>query len=79
MVQNGKIPKFLNQEMLEGIFQKPEATLSPSLFNLRKGLQKTGIYQVGKVSPLRSFLVCLVFQLRLGSIFSFHCFHGNVQ
>jgi hypothetical protein len=45
VLQNGKLPQFLSKNIIGGIFD-PNCT-SQSLINLRKGLGKVGIFQVG--------------------------------
>ena len=45
IIQNGKIPTFLPEEMIQSIFSAGE--LEPCLAELRNGFQKVGIYQVG--------------------------------
>lgn len=46
ILQNGKIPKFVTEEVLNELFdaQSPQ----PSTHNLRNGLSKLGIFQVTK-------------------------------
>lgn len=48
VIQNGKIPTFLTEEMLVDIFQKPDSGLFPAVSNTRKGLKETGLYQASK-------------------------------
>ena len=44
IVQNGPIPQFLDQELMEQIFN--ETSPQPCIIHLRNGLAKLGIYQV---------------------------------
>ena len=44
IVQNGTIPQFLDQELMEQIFN--EASPQPCILHLRNGLAKLGIYLV---------------------------------
>ena len=47
-MQNGKIPRFLDEQLLMDIFQNSSASLCSAIVNIRKGLKETGIYQVRK-------------------------------
>jgi len=51
VVQNGNIPQFLDEEMLNNIFQKPGSSLCPAILNIQRGLKETGIYQVRDSFP----------------------------
>ena len=44
IAQNGVISKFLNEEVMDEIFQ--ESSSQPCIVKLRNGLAKLGIYQV---------------------------------
>jgi len=44
IVQNGKVPQFFSEDLLDEIFQGESS--SPAVGNLQKGLAKLGIYQV---------------------------------
>ena len=44
--QNGKIPTFISTQIKEMIFSLDE-TADPCINNLREGLKKVGVYQVG--------------------------------
>ena len=45
LVQNGKIPTFLNDEIKKKIFT-PEVASEACITELQEGLKKVGIYQV---------------------------------
>lgn len=45
-MQNGKIPRFIDEEILMDIFQNPSASLCSAIVNIPSGLKETGIYQV---------------------------------
>ena len=57
VVQNGKIPHFLDEEMLSNIFEKPSSSLCPAILNIQRGLKETGIYQVETVFPISKILL----------------------
>jgi len=44
ILQNGKLPKFLTEQQLDELFNKPSAL--PYMLAMRKGLMELGIYQV---------------------------------
>lgn len=52
VVQNGKIPRFLDEQLLMDIFQNSSASLCSAIVNIRKGLKETGIYQVCEAMPI---------------------------
>ena len=59
ILQNGKMPHFINRDVIESIFEKSDCT--PCIAMLRKGLAATGIYQVRLYERVnkRSFSKCV--------------------
>ena len=54
ILQNGSMPRFLGEENIHQIFQSGNP--SESIFNLRKGLDKLGLYQIRKALPSFQYL-----------------------
>ena len=49
ILQNGPVPKFLDEAMLQELFQEPKP--SPCILKLRVGFSKLGLYQITKAVP----------------------------
>ena len=64
ILQNGKIPHFINPDVIESIFEKSDCTTCIAM--LRKGLAAAGIYQVRLYERVnkRSFSKCVVVLLK---------------
>jgi hypothetical protein len=50
ILQNGPVPRFLEESILQELFQNPQP--SPCISKLRVGFDKLGLYQIGKASPM---------------------------
>lgn len=55
ILQNGPIPRFLEESMLEELFESPNP--SPCMTHLRDGFAKVGIYQIVKAIPQFVYLM----------------------
>ena len=49
MLQNGPLPQFMGEAILEAVFFDDESTISPCIKELRNGLSELGIFQVSFV------------------------------
>ena len=50
ILQNGRVPHFLNEEMIKETFMSE--TPSPCIAKLRAGFAKVGLFQIGKEIPV---------------------------
>lgn len=53
-LQNGLMPRFFSEEMLQDIFKSD--TNNPCIINVRKGMEKVGLFQFVKEFPSMHFL-----------------------
>lgn len=54
ILQNGPIPKFFDQVLMDEIFN--ETSPQPSIIKLQNGLAKLGIYQIVRRLPIMKYL-----------------------
>lgn len=58
MLQNGKLPRFIPEDLLQEIFTSVNP--SPCMLAIRKGLRELGVYQVG---CLQQFYIVFFFNI----------------